>query len=256
MIKSHYLSKGSIIMKKYTAYVMITLSYFLGGGSLLIFCAFCYFGSLHVVKLELTTPKILFFDAGLSLAFFLQHSGMVRKSFQLYLKQCIPEVYMSAIYTIASGIVLFIVVVFWQETPCVLGTAEGVLRFVLRALFAASIAGFYWGIRALGFFDPFGIIAIMQDLHKKTPKAVPLTIKGPYRWVRHPLYFFVIIIIWTNPVLTADRLLFNVLWTLWIFVGAVFEERDLVAHFGEAYRQYQQKVPMLIPVRFSPSWPK
>jgi protein-S-isoprenylcysteine O-methyltransferase Ste14 len=221
-----------------------------------MFCAFCYFGSLHLVNLELTTTGILLFDAGLSLVFFLQHSGMVRKSFHRYLKQYIPEAYMSAIYTISSGIVLFIVVVFWQETSGALATVSGVFRFVMRLFFAASVAGFYWGIRSLGFFDPLGIRAIVYDLHRKTPKVVPLTIRGPYRWVRHPLYLFVLIIIWTNPDLTVDRLLFNVLWTGWIFIGTVLEERDLVSQFGEAYRQYQQKVPMLIPVRFFPSWPE
>ncbi|MEN6319434.1 MAG: isoprenylcysteine carboxylmethyltransferase family protein [Syntrophaceae bacterium] len=242
-------------MNKYPAYIMITLSYILGGSSLLMFCAFCYFGSMHLVNQELTTTGILLFDAGLSLVFFLQHSGMVRKSFHHYLKQCIPEAYMSAIYSIFSGIVLVIVVVFWQETSSMVASAEGAFRFVLRLFFAASVAGFYWGIRSLGSFDPFGIRAIVYDLHRKTPKAMPLTIRGPYRWVRHPLYFFVLIMIWTNPDLTADRLLFNILWTVWIFIGAVLEERDLVSHFGEAYRQYQQKVAMIIPMRIFPSWP-
>jgi protein-S-isoprenylcysteine O-methyltransferase Ste14 len=32
-------------------------------------------------------------------------------------------------------------------------------------------------------------------------------------------------------------------------VGTVLEERDLVAAFGDAYREYQRKVPMLIPCR-------
>lgn len=235
---------------------MITLSYILGGSSLLMFCAFCYFGSLHVVNLELTTPEILFFDAGLSLTFFIQHSGMVRKTIRRRLAQFIPEAYVSAVYSISSGVVLFIVVGFWQETPGVLATAEGALRFILRALFASSIVGFHWGTQSLGFIDSFGIRSIRMLLHSQKPKEMPFSVRGPYRWVRHPLYFFVLIMIWTNPDLTADRLLFNVLWTLWIFVGAVLEERDLVSHFGEVYRHYQQKVPMLIPVRFSPSWPK
>jgi methanethiol S-methyltransferase len=37
------------------------------------------------------------------------------------------------------------------------------------------------------------------------------------------------------------------LWTGWIFAGALFEERDLVAEFGDGYRAYQKKVPMLMP---------
>ena len=63
------------------------------------------------------------------------------------------------------------------------------------------------------------------------------------------MYFVVLLMIWSYPVLTADRLLFNVLWTLWIVLGAVLEERDLVADFGDDYREYQRTVPMLVPVK-------
>jgi protein-S-isoprenylcysteine O-methyltransferase Ste14 len=55
--------------------------------------------------------------------------------------------------------------------------------------------------------------------------------------------------IWSYPALQTDRLLFNGLWTVWIVVGAFLEERDLVAEFGETYREYQRQVPMLIPWR-------
>ena len=58
-----------------------------------------------------------------------------------------------------------------------------------------------------------------------------------------------LLMIWSYPVLTMDRLLFNVLWTIWIVIGSVLEERDLSADFGDAYREYQRKVPMLLPTR-------
>jgi len=74
-------------------------------------------------------------------------------------------------------------------------------------------------------------------------------VRGPYRWVWHPLYLCVLVLIWASLELTADRLLFNVLWTAWMVVGAILEERDLLADFGEVYRDYQRKVPMLIPWR-------
>ena len=82
---------------------------------------------------------------------------------------------------------------------------------------------------------------------------MPLTVRGPYRWVRHPLYAFILLLIWACPDLAADRLLFNVLWTSWVVVGTVLEERDLAAEFGEDYLRYQRRVPMLVPWKRRPS---
>jgi hypothetical protein len=56
-------------------------------------------------------------------------------------------------------------------------------------------------------------------------------------------------LIWTSPDVTAERLLFNVLWTAWVIIGTLLEERDLVAEFGGEFREYQRRVPMLVPWR-------
>jgi protein-S-isoprenylcysteine O-methyltransferase Ste14 len=76
-----------------------------------------------------------------------------------------------------------------------------------------------------------------------------MVIWGPYRWVRHPLYLTTLLMICSHPDLTADRLLFNILFTVWILAGTVLEERDLVDAYGDDYREYQRAVPMLIPYR-------
>ena len=112
-----------------------------------------------------------------------------------------------------------------------------------------SIAGFLWGGLALGSFDALGIAPVLAFLFDRKRPARPLVIRGPYRWVRHPLYFFTLVMIWSCPYMTADRLLFNLFLTSWIVLGAVMEEKDLVAQFGDAYRRYQNAVPMLIPWR-------
>ena len=240
-------------MKKYSAYIVIFLAYLFGIVSLVLFATFCSVGSLHLVRLGLNETEILFFDFSLSLVFFLQHSVMVRKSFRRYLSRFVPEAYVSAIYAIFSGIVLCAIIILWQETSGAVTAAQGVFRLALRAIFAASIVGFYWGTRALGFFDPFGVSEILNCLRGRKPKGTPLTIRGPYRFVRHPLYFFVITMIWSSPDLTLDRLFFNVIWTAWIYIGALLEEQDLEADFGEAYLQYKRKVPMIIPWRINRS---
>lgn len=236
------------------SYVLIVLSLILGVGSLLVCSAFCFLGSLGLVPLGLSESRTLLMDAGLSLAFFLQHSGMVRKPFRRYLSRFVREVYLGAIYTIASGIVLSAVIIFWQDTSVTIAVAEGVSRLMLRAMFFAAVAVLLWAMKSLEFYDLFGILVILDHLRSRKRGELPLRVKGPYRWVRHPQYLCALIMIWSFPDLTLDRLLFNFLWTAWIYIGAMLEERTLVVDFGEPYRLYQMRVPMMIPLRISPSW--
>ena len=50
---------------------------------------------------------------------------------------------------------------------------------------------------------------------------MPFIVRGPYRWVRHPLYAFSLVMIWSGPVFTVDRLLHNALFSIWIVIGAI-----------------------------------
>ncbi len=43
--------------------------------------------------------------------------------------------------------------------------------------------------------------------------------------------------------------MYNLLWTGWIVVGTLLEERDLVHTYGDEYRDYQARVPMLFPYK-------
>jgi protein-S-isoprenylcysteine O-methyltransferase Ste14 len=234
------------------AYVVLSLAVLFGGGSLFAFLVFLLAGSPELISLNVRANAVLWLDAGLSLAFFLQHSGMVRKSFRRRLTRLLPEEYKGALYAIASGIVLLAVIVLWQKSSTTFIVVHGVFRWLFYLGYVLSFAGFIWGIKALGAFDPYGLRPILGRLRGRKPRPMLFVARGPYCWVRHPLYLFMILIIWSCPDLTADRLLFNVLWTAWMVIGSILEERDLVAEFGDAYRAYQRRVPMLIPRRLRP----
>ena len=47
--------------------------------------------------------------------------------------------------------------------------------------------------------------------------------------------------------MTAGHFLFAGLMTLYVLAGVYFEERDLVRVHGQAYRDYQARVPKLLP---------
>ncbi len=124
---------------------------------------------------------------------------------------------------------------------------------MLRLISDLSILGMFWGLWALRSVDMFGLDPVLKHIRPAPIQETPFTIRGPYRWVRHPLYLFMLVLFWSCPELTMDRLLFNMAWTLCVVAATILEERDLTDDFGDAYRDYQTKVPMLLPRKLRPS---
>lgn len=236
-------------MNRSVARIAIVSALLFGGSSLAFFVVFLFHGPINLILLDISTATALWIDATLCLLFFIQHSGMVRRSFRSWLGRFVPDYLHGAIFATVSGVCLLSLLAFWQPTDPVLASAQGIFRWLLRGLFLVSILGFVWGSRALGRFDALGIKPVRAFLRGNELRDPPLTIRGPYRWVRHPLYTSFLLMMWSHPDYSADRILFNTTWTIWMFVGAALEERDLASAFGEPYRDYQRNVPMLFPWR-------
>lgn len=225
---------------------VIALAVLLGAGSIALFA---WEGRPVFVRMGLAAPAALAWDALLSLVFFAQHSGMVRRSFRARVVAVIPQRYDVAVYAIGSGLALMLVVVFWQPVVPILFELTGVPRLIAVACTLLAVATFVLSAHALRTFDPLGLRPIRAHLHGTPDRPSPFVLRGPYRWVRHPLYACVLVLLWARPEMTADDLLLAVMWSAWIVMGTVLEERDMVDAFGDTYRRYQRQVPMLIPWR-------
>ncbi len=232
-------------------YVMLVAAGLIGGGGLLAFMLFLFAGSFNLVSLGLGEIQALVFDALLCLAFFIQHSSMARKSFYQRSARFLPARYGGVVYAIASGVVVLALVIFWQESAYTLVSPQGFVRWSLRALFFLAIGCIIWAL-STGFFVLYRLQSNIDDLRGKKKQQAPLIKHGPYRWVRHPLYLSALLLVWSYADLTLDRLLLNLLFTVWVIVATTLEDRKLVATYGEAYRTYQREVPMMIPWRIRP----
>ncbi len=241
---------------KTASLLLVAGAYGLGGGGMAAWLGFIFWGPWIRLTPHIGIAGGLLVDALLCLLFFSQHSIMVRRRFRLWLTRTVRTELHGALYASASGACLLLLVSFWQPAGPSLGTPPVWIRWTMAGVFFLAAAGAWWGARALGEFDALGVKPALGifDRHRSEAPMV-LTVRGPYRWVRHPLYFLSLVIIWSGPVYTFDRMLHNLLWSVWIVIGAHNEERDLVACFGDAYRSYRQSVPMLLPKSIRPMVP-
>jgi protein-S-isoprenylcysteine O-methyltransferase Ste14 len=94
--------------------------------------------------------------------------------------------------------------------------------------------------------DPLSFVGLRQ-LIEGQERSSQLITRGLYRWVRHPLYTAGLLFIWLTPVVSQNSLVVIIAATIYIVVGAVFEERKLERQFGVDYAEYKAVTPMLIP---------
>ena len=192
--------------------------------------------------------KAILIDASLLLLFALQHSIMARPAFKRRWTKIVPEHLERSTYVLLASLCLTLMMWQWQPIGGVVWSVEN--EIVKTILLAGSLLG--WGIVLvstflINHFDLFGLRQVWLYFNVKPYTALPFRVPVFYRFVRHPLYLGFLIAFWCTPVMTVTHLLFAFLTTGYILTAIQFEERDLKKHFGEKYKRYSKRVPMIIP---------
>jgi len=191
-------------------------------------------------------------NLGLLAIFAIQHSVMARPGFKLWWTRFVPKPVERSTYVLFSTAALALLCWQWRPLPEVLWSAGDPV--VAMALTGLSLFGFVIVLASSYLINHFELFGLQQVMHNMTGReAPPPVFRTPllYKIVRHPLYLGFIIAFWVTPSMTVGHLLFAAATTAYIVIGALLEERDLVAFFGDDYRRYRERVSMLVPWRKS-----
>jgi len=93
--------------------------------------------------------------------------------------------------------------------------------------------------------DTLYFVGLRQLFEEEKPAK--FVTNGLYRLVRHPLYTAGLLFLWLSPQVTVNSFTMYVGVTIYILIGAYFEERKLLREFGSVYVEYKSCTPMLIP---------
>ena len=181
------------------------------------------------------------------------HSALISITVTEYLERCLGKHYrFYRLFFNLFAILSLSVVIFYQwsirTTPVF--DWSGYLRVIQVMLVLLGLLLFVLGARK---YDARRFLGLTQMREGVSTGAMTqsgeLDTSGISSVVRHPWYLALLLLIWARP-LDPSAIVLNVVFSTYIVIGARLEERKLVQEFGEVYRDYQERVSMLLPVKW------
>ena len=194
-------------------------------------------------------PSIIF------LAFALMHSLSASHSFKTKIFRLSPKLkaWYRALYNLIS---LVMIALWWVTLPQdqTLYQSSGITFFLLLLLQVVFAYFFLKSIFAQNGMVFLGIKQILSNLQEgklpnylDEPQRGRLVTTGLYKYMRHPMYTFAMLVLICSPIMTANLLYSIIIFALYFWIGSYFEEKNLIKRFGQDYIEYQNKVPRFIP---------
>ena len=244
-------------MKKLFVLIYGVINYNLGSMALVALIAFLFNlipGNPYINGIDAgasgNAALALSINIGLIALFGLQHSVMARHKFKQWLTRYLPQAAERSTFMLATAIVTFALIVFWQPVTTTVWQAESTAAY--NTLLTVGLLGWalvFYSTFQINHFDLFGLRQVWLYFRGKPYTQLLFQVYGLYKYIRHPIMTGAFIGIWATPVMTVGHLVFALGMSLYILIGVYHEEKDLVRAFGDKYRAYIRSTGKFIPAQ-------
>ncbi len=188
--------------------------------------------------------------------FGLTHSILASRKFKLYLTKKLGNkiAFYRLSYNLFSFLILYLFFVIAPKPDIIIYDLPAPYDILILVLQFVSLAGFFWSIKYFSGKEFLGISQIKRYFNneyniKELDEQLTLRISGPYKYSRHPIYFFSILFLLFRPIMDLFYVTLFVCIVSYFYIGSFYEEKKLVEKFGEFYKNYQKQVPRIFPAK-------
>ena len=123
---------------------------------------------------------------------------------------------------------------------------RGVGFYLANAMALLSVIAFIYSLKMYDMAEFWGVRQLQESV-TEVQDMETFKISTFHRFVRHPWYSMLLVIIWSRDMSSTQLLTYSLI-TLYLVIGSRLDERKLIAYHGEVYRKYRRLVPGLIPL--------
>lgn len=197
----------------------------------------------------LDTSAALLVDVAALALFGIQHSLMARQGFKRWLRRWVPAALERPTYLLAMFVALAVLFWAWRPVPRIVWSIEDavwtrIIWFLCGTGWLLMLGSSY----LVDHYELMGLRQVWAHSRGSAFQSAGFREVGAYRYSRHPMMLGFLVAFWSVPVMTLGHLVFSMGMSLYIVVGVLLEERDLLAAHGEAYRKYRSRVARFLPM--------
>jgi protein-S-isoprenylcysteine O-methyltransferase Ste14 len=154
-------------------------------------------------------------------------------------------------YNLFSLASLYVIYVFFPKPLLVIYDLQEPYDMIILIPQFMSLTGLFWSFKYICVKEFLGLNQIKRYFNKsyssELDEELTLTIGGPYKYSRHPVYSFTILFLIFRPTMDLFYLTVFILIVVYFYIGSFYEEKRLLKNFGDVYIKYQNSVSRIFP---------